>query len=111
MLILTLYMGPYLNNENDKHLITIDGQQRLTTLFLLFWYFNLKENANLNEILSNFSYETRISAEDFTRTIVQEALNFGEINGENLSTVLIEKKVVSIPMDTGSYCTWYVSHA
>lgn len=84
--------GTVLNNEDDKQLIPIDGQQRLTTLFLLFWYFNIKENVGLNEKLSNFSYETRISAEDFTRTIVKVKLNFDEIQGEKLSAVLLEKK-------------------
>lgn len=84
--------GTVLNNESNKQLIPIDGQQRLTTLFLLLWYFNLKENADLNGILSDFSYETRISAEDFTRTIVQVTLNFDEIQGKKLSAVLLEKK-------------------
>jgi hypothetical protein len=84
--------GTLINNENDKQLIPIDGQQRLTTLFLLHWYFNIKEKADLNEKLSNFLYETRISAEDFTKTIVQTELLFDEIKGKKLSAILVEKK-------------------
>jgi hypothetical protein len=84
--------GTVTSYENNKMLIPLDGQQRLTTLFLFYWYFNVKENANLNEKLSNFSYETRISARDFTRAIVQEGISFEELKGEKLSEILIEKK-------------------
>ncbi|MDF2792034.1 MAG: sigF, partial [Neobacillus sp.] len=84
--------GTVTNDENHKVLIPLDGQQRLTTLFLLYWYFNVKEKGNLKKILSNFSYETRISARDFTRAIVQESITFEEIQGVKLSEILIEKK-------------------
>ena len=44
--------------ENNT-LIPIDGQQRLTTLFLLHWYFAVKENKlgneNNKEILKKFT--------------------------------------------------------
>lgn len=45
----------------------LDGQQRLTTLFLLHWYAAKKENVDQTacEFLSGFSYETRYSARDF----------------------------------------------
>ncbi|MBS8266425.1 DUF262 domain-containing protein [Mesobacillus boroniphilus] len=78
--------------ENEKVLIPLDGQQRLTTLFLLHWYFNVKEEADLQETLSNFSYETRISARDFTRSLVKEWIGFEDIENEVLSKIIIEKK-------------------
>jgi hypothetical protein len=84
--------GTVSNVENSKMLIPLDGQQRLTTLFLLYWYFNVKENSGLQESLSKFSYETRISARDFTRLIVQKRISFEEIENQKLSEVLIEKK-------------------
>lgn len=45
----------------------LDGQQRLTTLFLLYWYAAKKENISEStcSFLKNFSYETRYSARDF----------------------------------------------
>lgn len=45
----------------------LDGQQRLTALFLLHWYVAKKENIDASEqlFLENFSYETRYSARDF----------------------------------------------
>lgn len=53
--------------ENGK-IYPLDGQQRLTTLWLLHWYIALR-SGNLNEtnckILKNFTYETRISSREF----------------------------------------------
>jgi hypothetical protein len=64
--------------ENNT-LIPLDGQQRLTTLFLLHWFLVTKENeARLNDeiktILYNFSYETRPSSQDFCRKLVNEGV-------------------------------------
>lgn len=52
-------------------LTPLDGQQRLTTLFLLYWYASKKENIASDEIdfLKNFSYETRPSAREFCNSI------------------------------------------
>lgn len=52
----------------------LDGQQRLTTLFLLHWYAAKRESINKDEygFLSNFSYETRYSARDFCDLLVNK---------------------------------------
>lgn len=50
----------------------LDGQQRLTTLFLLHWYASLVEG-KLNEdkeLLNCFSYETRISSREFIKSLI-----------------------------------------
>ena len=49
----------------------IVGQQRLTTLFLIHWYFSLKENIEIEnrKILDRFVYETRISCREFCHDI------------------------------------------
>lgn len=64
----------------DGVLIPLDGQQRLTTLFLLHWYAAKKEQIPEEEqsFLSNFSYETRYSARDFCRDLVKFAPSFTE---------------------------------
>lgn len=49
----------------------LDGQQRLTTLWLLHWYIALRVN-KLEEAcqkLKNFSYETRISSREFFKNL------------------------------------------
>ena len=52
----------------------LDGQQRLTTLFLLHWYAAKKEKlaADKYAFLTNFSYETRYSARDFCDLLVNK---------------------------------------
>ena len=50
----------------------LDGQQRLTTLFLLHWYAAKKDKIVREdyEFLENFSYETRYSARDFCSYLI-----------------------------------------
>ena len=60
--------------EDDKF-IPIDGQQRLTTLFLLHLYFAKKENKEC-EYLKGFTYETRSSSREFCQKLVVEDLDF-----------------------------------
>lgn len=50
----------------------LDGQQRLTTLFLLHWYIALKEGklAEKQATFQKFSYETRISSKLFCKLLV-----------------------------------------
>ena len=49
--------------------IPVDGQQRLTTLFLLYLY-NSKVNRVQTDGLNKFTYETRRAAADFCKAIV-----------------------------------------
>lgn len=60
----------------------LDGQQRLTTLFLLHWYAAFKEdkvNENKNE-LTKFTYETRISSREFCNQLVEKGINYQNLN-------------------------------
>lgn len=59
--------------ENDIF-YPIDGQQRLTTLFLLHWYFSLKENGKCADVLLKFEYDTRISSREFCKAIVSNEI-------------------------------------
>lgn len=56
----------------------LDGQQRLTTLFLLHWYAAKKENISEDKyvFLNRFSYETRYSARYFCAELVKFAPSF-----------------------------------
>ena len=60
-------------------LTLLDGQQRLTTLFLLHWYAAKKEHIAKNEyeFLKHFSYDTRFSSRDFCNAIVDNEISFG----------------------------------
>ena len=74
--------GNVVNENNEKLSVfqPLDGQQRLTTLYLLHWYAykkELDEKKEINEKLSHFTYETRISSREFCRELVVQPINFG----------------------------------
>ena len=70
--------------ENGK-LYPLDGQQRLTTIWLLHWYIALKAG-KLNEAsnhLKKFSYETRVSSRNFCEEMCKPE-NFESFNGNDV---------------------------
>lgn len=75
-----VYGGAFIRKNNDTAgLIPLDGQQRLTTLFLLFFYATLLKDSEGNrvkkeeaELLHKFRYETRQSATDFCRVLLND---------------------------------------
>lgn len=70
----------------------LDGQQRLTTLFLLHWFVALKTN-KLSENKSaflKFTYETRISSREFCNELVKNWNDLGE--GELLTDKISDSK-------------------
>ena len=71
--------------ENNK-LNPLDGQQRLTTLWLLHWYVALRAGV-LNEencrILRKFTYETRMSSREFCQSLCVPK-NFEHFNCVNI---------------------------
>lgn len=69
----------------------LDGQQRLTTLFLLHWY--AARTAELATdayapILGRFSYDTRISSRDFCHRLVDEDV---PVNGTSAEDTLSQR--------------------
>ena len=76
----------------------LDGQQRLTTLWLLHWYIALKAEKlkEASNILKNFSYETRISSREFCKKLCEADF-----------TQFIEGSVVDfITQQTWFYSSW-----
>ena len=66
---LGLVFGSY--DENEKVFIAVDGQQRLTTVFLLHWYVAWRENKlnDYKEKLLNFSWDTRSYSSQFVELL------------------------------------------
>lgn len=64
--------------DNKTTFIPIDGQQRLTTLWLLYWFISVKENVSDTEtkFLSHLLYETRHSTTEFCRNLIQFEAEF-----------------------------------
>lgn len=72
-----VYGSVFFPNQYDEQqsiFIPLDGQQRLTTLFLLHWFLALKEGkvAEAKENLLKFTYETRPSAHSFCRLLIEK---------------------------------------
>ena len=80
---------------NHKTLELLDGQQRLTTLFLLHCYLVNKNKANINEIdlikkqLQKFSYQTRTSSKLFISQLVEKLV---EMEWSDKPSVAIENE-------------------
>lgn len=72
----------------------IDGQQRLTTLFLLHWYFAVKEKIDIEQKsrLERFVYDTRISSREFCKSIVVEDIKIPLESGDNKFLEYIKKQ-------------------
>lgn len=79
----------YGNIEEGK-LIPLDGQQRLTTLFLLHWYIAKHEKIDESKLLflNYFTYKTRFSSQHFCESLVQSTPDFSK---ETLSEWIIDQ--------------------
>ena len=67
----------YGNVNDEMEFFPIDGQQRLTTLFLLYWYlasYNAKGqlSSETKRILSGFKYQSREVSESFCSHLVED---------------------------------------
>lgn len=64
--------------DEEGTMTPLDGQQRLTTLFLLHWYAAKKEKISEDKyaFLNRFSYETRYSARYFCAELVKFVPSF-----------------------------------
>lgn len=71
-------------SENNYKLHPLDGQQRLTTLWLFHWFIALKAGKleEAYQTLKNFSYETRLSSREFC----QELCNYNHFREYNDSS-------------------------
>lgn len=75
------------NGDNQKNILTLlDGQQRMTTLFLLHWYLAQKEGKYdtfkadlLDGKNSRFTYKVRQSSTDFCNTLLKYGINLSQL--------------------------------
>lgn len=74
------------NGQNATTFVPLDGQQRLTTLYLLHWYLlqRLKKTDELSK-LKNFTYRVRPSSKDFCAALSKEVVAIEEVEGSLLS--------------------------
>lgn len=75
-----------IDGKETSCFIPIDGQQRLTTLFLLYLYAKKAKGLWCDLDLSKFSYDTRRAASDFCKDVTTKEWSVQE--GEKLSKVI-----------------------
>lgn len=75
--------------KGDELFIPLDGQQRLTTLFLLHWYLAVKDKkiTSIKQTLKKFTYEIRTSSREFCNALVENSDIFEEIDFKSLNSV------------------------
>ena len=88
--------------DETRKMVPLDGQQRLTTLFLLHWYAAKKANVPEAEygFLYKFSYDTRYSARNFCHDLVGYQPMFKDVSTSKeiaLSSEIINQ--VWFPLD------------
>lgn len=75
-----------IDGKEKNCFIPVDGQQRLTTLFLLYLYGQKAGKTKTELDLSKFSYDTRRAASDFCKSITSE--EWAVSNDKNVSDVI-----------------------
>ena len=88
-------------NGDDKRFYPLDGQQRLTTLWLVYWYVSFKSGklSKDSEQLKKFTYETRRSSRDFCIALCDKVVSAKGINDN-------ESIVDYIKSQTWFYSAW-----
>lgn len=86
--------GTITDNEGVKEFIPLDGQQRLTTLFLLHWYLSLLSDSDqdkekffkalVQDDKSMFTYRTRSSSSEFCDALMTHPLDLSELKPADL---------------------------
>lgn len=65
-------------SSDNTAFVPLDGQQRLTTLWLMLWFLSPRENNIIStenqKFLANFTYETRLSSKRFCQNLVVQPL-------------------------------------
>lgn len=61
-------------DKPTKRFLPIDGQQRLTTLYLLYWYLSVKDGVP-KSYLQKFRYEVRDSATEFCESLSKNTVS------------------------------------
>ena len=78
-------------NKPADAFLPLDGQQRLTTLFLLHWYAAIRCNEmtdSVKDMLCRFTYETRVSSREFCNDLVNNPVEI-HVDVEKISEIII----------------------
>lgn len=94
-------------SEENYILQPLDGQQRLTTLFLLHWFIANKEGKldEAKDRLLKFTYETRASSREFCQELVSKSIDYKNLLSINEEESITIKNQLS---ETIKNASWFV---
>ena len=107
--------GSLIESDGITDFIPLDGQQRLTTVFLLHWYLcqisdNIeKKNEFKNALLKNekslFTYETRSSSKEFCDALMCNDIDFNTLLESDMDSkhIYLDNSLSK----TIKNCTWF----
>ena len=89
--IQTLTLDFVYGNADHNSYYPLDGQQRLTTLWLVHWYlaFRLGKLKNEKNVLKQFSYQTRNSSRDFCKDLCDKMSETNPAEVENVTKHIV----------------------
>lgn len=103
----TLELNFVYGSLTDGTFELLDGQQRLTTLFLLGWYLALYEAAPepIMKLLGKFSYETRTTSTSFIKKLIDRKLTLDKLTagGPVFIGTTPREEITSLGWYTGAY--------
>lgn len=89
----TLHLQIVYGSVKNGEFIPLDGQQRLTTLYLLHWYITMRNNT-IESYLANFTYETRSSSKEFCKALSKHTIT---IENNNAVSATIKDQAWFLP--------------
>ena len=85
----------YGSGDEYGNFTPLDGQQRLTTLWLLHWYIAYKSGKlvekSVQDKLIKFTYETRSSSTQFCKELVRLGSTIAIVDGETIADAIIRQ--------------------
>jgi hypothetical protein len=101
-----MQLGLIFGSETEGVITLYDGQQRLTTLYLLHWYLAWRTKvSNAHDVLGRFTYETRLFARDFCHGLVFDGLSVS-VEGANAESEDLLKNAF---MDQAWFCSAWMT--
>lgn len=104
----TIHLDFIYGKEENGKLLLLDGQQRITTLWLIAVYL-AKINSESPEWLNNFTYNTRTSSREFCQALIKNDWNPTELDAEHkrFSTIWFYNSWKFDPTISGMVATLY----
>lgn len=86
------------------YLIPLDGQQRLTTLFLVHWYIAKRSKVNDTlKVLNRFRYKTRKSSSSFLKLLTDSNLDLKFDLDDNENTKKLYNEIINLEYFSSSW--------